>query len=416
VEPAEGGAPAGAPATEELAPPPGQPAAGGAAPAQDAPEVALAQGDGPDAGRTASELRNAAEYVLDLVESADIRSLGLSGLALLVYTVIKLLGSVERSFNEIWGVRRSRSLLRKVADYLAIVMIAPIALVTGTAVTTTLHSGSVGELISERLHLGPVLDVLLRLLPMVVIWVGFTLIYLWLPNTRMRLRSALVGGVCGGALWQLAQYLHVQFQLWTARIDPIYSTFAAFPIFLIWMYVSWITVLLGAEFACAHHREPTFRRTAQAGPMPPSFREVVALRTLARIAAGFLRGDPPRSAEQVSEELRLPDVWVREVVDALVDAGLLSAVTDGDEDGLLPARALDRITVVEVQDALSGERSADAFPPHDGVEERIDRALGGLDEARSASAQNLTLRELGEESLRAAGDAAALLEPTPEPA
>ncbi|TAJ19155.1 MAG: YihY/virulence factor BrkB family protein, partial [Planctomycetota bacterium] len=194
------------------------------------------------ANPTQVQLRMAIERVLEFVANTDVGKLGGIGLLLLVWTVIRLLASIERTINEIYGIRRDRTLLRKVPDYLAIVLLAPLLVVGATGLTAAAQTSAAVDWANETLHLGPLFDVLVRLVPLLSIWAAFTFVYLTMPNTHNRLWPALMGGLVGGTAWQLAQVLHVNFQVGLAKYNALYSGFAAIPIFLIWLYVSWVTV------------------------------------------------------------------------------------------------------------------------------------------------------------------------------
>ncbi len=355
---------------------------------------------------SSTSLRAAIERILEFVEQTDVSKLGLFGLAVLLWTVVKMLGSVEKSFNEIWGVKSSRSIVRKVTDYLAIVVITPIFLLTTSGVVGALQFPTAVTIL-EEFHLGPLLDLSLRVAPLLVAWTAFTFLYLCLPNRRMQFSSALVGGIGGGTLWLVLQVLFLGLQIWTARFNQLYAAFAAFPIFLVWIYLSWVTVMFGAELASAHSRAPTYRGSAYVGPIHQAFEEVLALRALTLVAESFLRGGRPWSVPSLSERMHLPETWIDDVVRKLVNAGLLAPL---DRDaangapGFLPARSLDAIRVSDVLAALRGQRMIDVFPARSAAARRSEKILEGIDELLVNSPLDHTLRELGEEAIRDAGD------------
>jgi membrane protein len=349
--------------------------------------------------RGGTSVRSTIDKLLQFVEETDVSKLGIFGLAVLLWAVIKLLGSVERSFNQIWGVSASRSIVRKVSDYLAIVVVAPILLITAAAIASTAGSAEAVALL-DRWHLGPAVDILMRLVPLVGTWVVFTFVYMCLPNKRMRLSSALLGGVGGGTLWLLLQVAHVKLQIWTANFNALYAGFAAFPIFLVWIYLSWVMVLFGAELASAHRRAPTYRGSAYVGPLELAFKEVIALRVLTRIAESFLRGRAPWTVPALSEEMRVPELWIDDVVETLVEGQILAPLQEERTPGLLPARSLETISVVDVRLTLRGDRGAETFPARNAAEARALHTLERLDEEALDSARNPSLRDLGEEAIR----------------
>ena len=318
-----------------------------------------ADGSVGEEGTAGKELREGISTVFAFVENTKVSSLGAFGLVILLYTVLKLLSSIERTFNDIWGVRRSRSLMRKVADYLSIVVVVPVLLITATAVNAAVHGPEAMGLVRDKLGLDAILQLYARFSSMIGVWVGFTFVFLFMPNTHVRVRSALLGGVVGGSLWQIAQILHVRFQVGVANYNAIYSTFAALPVFLFWLYTSWVTVLLGAEGAFAHQNEPLHRQLRRARDHDRGYLEAVALRIATRVAARVTQGLQPLGAREVAEELARPEVTVEEVVRPLVEAGILVRGEQADEDQvLLLGRDPDQVRVQELIDAVVGRRGS----------------------------------------------------------
>jgi membrane protein len=346
------------------------------------------------------EIRSAIAQVLGFVEKTDVSALGLFGLAVLMYTVIKLLATIERSFNDIWGVQRSRSLIRKVADYMAMVIITPLFLFVAAGVTTAAQNSGAVEFLRQRLGMQAPIDFLTRLTPLLALWLGFTFVYMAMPNARTKLLSAVIGAIVAGTLWQIALVLHLRFQVGIARYNAIYSSFAALPVFLIWVNVSWVIVLLGAELCFAHQSEPSYVHVAHSRPRDHAFKEQVGLRVMTRVGEGFLSGAPPRTSLALAAEIDVPQRELEEVIYVLVDHCLLAETTEAHELAFLPARDLDSITVKMVLDALKGTAGPVDVPVRDHVEEQIDRILGGINAEIAESRWNRSIKSLAEASLR----------------
>jgi membrane protein len=353
-------------------------------------------------GAGASELRGAVDQLLDFVSATNVGSLGFFGLVFLAYTVIKLLSSIERSFNDIWGVCKARSLVRKVSDYLSMVTVVPILLATATAATTALTSTAFTAFLDRSLGLGPVREFAFKLVPLASMWVGFGFVYIFMPNTRTRLLSAAIGGVMGGTLWYVAQILHVRFQVGMANYNAIYSGFAAIPIFLLWIYVSWVAVLFGAEFAFAHQNEPAYRQIARSRYHDQSFKRVLGVRAVVRVARAFLAGRRPYGSEELAAELGVPERSLLEVLARMQKQNIVVALEEGFDSGVLPARDLETIRLKDVLDALE-ERSATVdFAPLGPIDRELDSLLGRYEEDQRSSPNNPTLRELGEKAEKGA--------------
>lgn len=330
-----------------------------------------------------SELRSAIDQIFLFVERTDFGGLGAIGLLVLLLTGIKLLSAMEHTLNDIWGVHRSRTLARKFADYLSLVIVVPVLLMAATTATTALQVDFLPDGLSE---LWP------KLVAIGATILGFTLIYLLGPNTKVRFTSALLGGLLAGALWHLAQLAHVSFQMGVARYNAIYSTFAALPVFLVWVYISWTILLVGAELASAHGAEPSYRRSFKALALGPAARRIVALKVVLQVADAFGRGNPPLSPMTLADQITMPERLVHEVAEGLEAAGILSVIENSGEDGgaLVLARDPASVFLLDVVDAVDG------LPPgSDGDElDAVGKILADLRLAQAHSPENLSMEAL----------------------
>lgn len=343
-----------------------------------------------------AQLRDGFDHVLNLVDQTNVKGLGAIGLAVLLLAALRLLSSSEASFNEIWGVHKSRSWVRQLSDYLTILVVTPIFLVLAIGVTTAAQNAGVIAFVETRLSLGFVVQGLIKLAPVLIGGGVFTLLYLVMPNRRSKVSSAMLGGFVAAFAWQLSLVAHISFQIGVANYNAIYAGFAAFPIFLVWVQVSWLIVLFGAELAFAHESEGEYRGFAAYELRSQSFRERLALRALTRICADFLEGTPPRSAAAMAGALGLSPREVDEVLQELVRGGLVAQVERNDgaaAPGFLPTRDPSQITVIEALAIYRGEGSVGNVIALDELDRGVDRALDKLDEEARSSAHNLNLRE-----------------------
>jgi len=353
----------------------------------------------------APELRQAVDQIFTYVEKTDLSALGGVALAFVLYSVVKLLGAVEGSLNDIYGVKRARSLLRRVSDYLAIVVVAPVFLLTATALTAFLEStgNAVLSLDAVQSAVGgqtalQTLQFASRFLPLFAVWFGMTFVYVTLPNTRVRFASAVIGGIVAGSVWQGIQVLHLAGQIHLARYNAIYASFAAVPMLLLWIYLSWSVFLIGAELSFAHQNEPSFTSMARTGKVDQRFRERLAPRLAGRIARAFLAGRVPPTVGELAAELAVAPRAVAQVLDTLVNAGLLARTSIGLDDGYLPARDPETITVLDLVVALRREEGASTPLVRSRLDERVDRVLDALEEDDRRSLHNYTLCELARTS------------------
>jgi len=341
-------------------------------------------------------LRESIDQVLTFVEETDFASIGFFGLALLLYTVIKLLSSIEGSFNEIYGIERSRPLVRKVSDYLSVLVVVPILLISATGAMTALKANEALGGFNEVLHLGPVLAEVMRFSVFFAVWIGFTFVYQFMPNTKVRFFSALMGGLVGGGLWLLAQIGYRELQLGMANYNAIYAGLAAIPIFLVWVNVSWVTVLVGAELAFAHQNEPAFLHIAKARDEDQSFRERVGLRALTRMVRAWKDGEPLPEALDLAKEMGVPERSLEDALRTLRDEGLLETLEGPDAKGRRYAFARDPgcIHVKDVIDALKGRRASAHLAPVDEADAGLDELLDAYEREREGSDHNRALTEL----------------------
>jgi membrane protein len=296
--------------------------------------------------------------IIQYVDRTKIGALGALGLVTLLLTAVSVLGNIELSLNDIWQVRRGRNLLRKVADYLALLIVGPILLLASLSLATTLQSSAVLEKLSL---VGSALPFLLNLLPFLAIWLAFTAAYLIMPNRRVPVVSALVGGVSAGILWQIAQGGYLRFQFGMARYNAIYGAMAQLPMLLVWIYLSWCIVLLGAELAFVHQLpgRGRFLRLRHELWVP---RLDAALALLLAVARRFERGEPAPSEPELIAELGLHPGEATRVVGRLVDIGLLTP-THEETPGLLPSRSPDRTTVAELVETVTRLSTVESSAP-----------------------------------------------------
>jgi membrane protein len=238
----------------------------------------------------------------------------------------------------------------------------------------------------------------LRLTPLVLGCVGLIAVYLILPNTRVRFTSALFGGVIAGVLWQLALFLHVKFQLGVARYNALYSGFAALPIFLVWLYLSWNILLVGAQLAASHQYEQRMKQALRARHVDQEVREQLAVIVAAAVTRSFLDGHPPPTSASLAQALEVPPPAVEQVLDTLVRAGLLVRVGHAGEVRYDPARDVDAVRMIDVEEAMRHDPSAEAAAVRATLERTAGPELGRVLRARHEESfndtGNVTLREL----------------------
>ncbi len=338
------------------------------------------------------------EYARSFLENTQGGLIAGVGVAVLFWAVVRLMGNIEKSFNDIWGVRKGRPLVRKFADYLSFMIIAPVLFVMASSATVLITSQV--TLLTDKLEIlasaGPLVPGLLKLIPYAALWILFTLLYILMPYTTVRFRSGFLAGIVAGTMYQVVQWVYIKFQVGISTYGAVYGSFAALPLFLLWLQTSWLVVLLGAEISFAEQNVDTYEFEPDCDRVSNNLKRIVALRLTQLCVQDFLAGDPPRSAEQFSALLGIPIRLIRLVLSDLTEARVLSEVgTDAEKTvAYQPARALESLTVGEVIRLLD-ESGLDNIPWKESAEwEGLARRLERFNERVSESPANVAIRDL----------------------
>jgi membrane protein len=318
------------------------------------------------------------------------------GVVLLLWTVISIMGKIEGSFNGIWEVKRPRTLARKFTDYITMMFLAPVFLVVSSS-ATVLVASEVQLIIKKIAFLGifsSVIFFLLSLLPYVSMWTLLTMLYLVMPNTRISLRSGVLGGVAGGTIYQIVQWIYIKFQIGVASYSAIYGSFAALPLFLVWVQMSWMILLLGAEIAHASEHYETFGFHPDYFQISSYSKKILMLRIIHLITKKFSLGERPLSAKQIAFALEIPVRLVQHLLDELINTGLVTETTTRirNEVAFQPGRTIEDITVKQALDEYE-KNGLIQLPDFQSEEaEKISGYLKDFSDAIEKSPGNVTLK------------------------
>lgn len=330
------------------------------------------------------------------INNTNVGRLGSFGLIFLVMTVLSLLSNIEDSFNSIWYVSETRSLMRRFSDYFSVVILGPIFLVLAVTMTATLEAQGFVQQLKEMAYVGALVIFLFQVLPFVAMWAAFAFLYIFMPNIKVSVRAAIIGGIVGGTLWQLTQWAYVNFQVGVARYNAIYGTMAALPIFMIWLYISWMIVLLGLEVTYAWQNLGSLRMEEQGGKESFANREMTALSIMLMIGDRFYRGDTPWRLHEISAELKLPPRLTRSVVGDLLRLRMLSEVSESENEevGYQPARALDALSIFDLLQAIEGGGTLEVSGRNTTEGRIVQEVAAQLREAGAGALGGLTLADL----------------------
>jgi membrane protein len=268
-------------------------------------------------------LRAPALQILKTVEEASAAKLGTVSTIIFLWIVIKMLSKVEESFNQVWGVKTSRSMIDKIRNYVFVLAVAPMLLILGTAAIPILMA------VQKALAwMGPLLGLAFKLIPVLMMSLAFAVVYVFLPNTRVKMKSALAGAFCSALLVVMLQVLMIKAGVGVTKYNEVYGVLAALPIFLFWLQASWMIMLLGAEIAFAVQNVDTFKHEQAAATASAETRLTLAFAVMQNILDGFSARGPLFNVDTYSTQLRIPIRLINNVIHVLSEAGFITASAD----------------------------------------------------------------------------------------
>ncbi len=320
------------------------------------------------------------------------------GIVVLFWSVLKVLGNIEQSFNEIWEIKKSRAFIRKFTDYIAIIIFAPILVILSSSltvfITTYLKDASVGTEIST--YVSPLLGLIMKLSPYVFISLLFTFLYMVMPNTKVKFKSAFIAGITAGILFQLAQWGYVNFQVGVAKYNAIYGSFAALPLFLIWMHLSWLLVLFGAELSFANQNVDRYEFEVGTSHISHNDKMIVSLLITNLVVKNFERGDKPLFASEIIDKLDIPARLSNSVLYELVECGVLSEVKTNNynEFAYQPREDINKLTVGKVMEKLNSFSDIDFQLPETKELKTLTNTINTFKETIDKSGFNKLLKDI----------------------
>lgn len=292
--------------------------------------------------------------LIDRLEKMDMSGLGIAGLAIIFWTVISLMGKIEGTFNVIWGIKRNRSFITKCKEYFFVLMIVPTCLLLTTSVNTLLKSPKVAASLSGKIgDLYYFYELLIMLISPLSAALAFTYLYKFLPNTKVKFFPAFIGGIVTTILWQILQWVYIKFQLGVSNFNAVYGTFATIPLFMAWLYSSWIIILFGGELSFALQNHSTFEDESKSENYSTKSQLTLALYFMRDLATHFARGDK-WLAPDVLKRLNIPSRFGNIVLDILCKGHVLKCVNEM-EGEFLPAKDLSHMSLYDIYHAVIGE-------------------------------------------------------------
>ena len=297
-------------------------------------------------------IQNVLSFSTNLLEKTKGGLMAVLGIILLFYSLIKLIGHIENAFNKIWWVKGDRPLVRKFTDYIAISITAGILVIfsssanifIATYLAKFLSYINLPENIENLVSFG------LNIFPFLPIWILFIFFYLFIPNKKVNIKAVLAGGIIGGTIFQLAQMAYLNFQVGVSSYNAIYGSFAALPLFLIWLQTSWAIVLFGAEIAFVwENTEALETQNIEYSKISLRVRKLIVLRIVHLCVKRFANSELPASDTDIASEIKIPLKIVKVLLSKLILCHVLLEVNgESDSTAYVPARDIEGLTILDV--------------------------------------------------------------------
>lgn len=284
------------------------------------------------------------------------------GLVMLLWTVLGLINNIESTFNRIWQVKKSRSVYRKMTDYFSVFLLLPILIVVSSGVTLFIN-GFLSNMDGFAV-LGSVSKFLILLIPYAITWLMFAALYSFMPNTRVKFSHALVAGILMGTVYQFFQYIYISGQIWVSKYNTIYGSFAALPLFLLWLQTSWTICLFGAQLTYTSQNILLYSFDKDTRNVSRKYRDFVALQIMSLILHRYCykKDKAPYTSDELSREFRIPIRLVDRTLSDLLGAKLLSEISTDAKvaaSAYIPSNDITNLTVAELIKIIHENGSAE---------------------------------------------------------
>jgi membrane protein len=321
-----------------------------------------------------------------------------AGVTLLLWSALKVFLNLESAFNDIWQVAKPRAWRRKISNYLAFLVLAPILLLMYSSIPAfaTAQIDQLAQRIGFLAAFSPLILALLQGLPYVIFWALFSMIYILIPNTRVRAGSGIIAGTFAGTVYLMVQWGLIEFQLGVTQYNPIYGSLIALPLLLLWLHLGWVIMLAGAEYSFGHQNVDLYEFEPDFINISPHLKKLLSLQIAYLLVKRFAADEPPSKALDISQRLEIPIRLVQRILTEMVSAGLIAGMCLPSEDEPIyqPASDIHFWTVTYVLDRLD-HRGVDRLPVSDTESlQRLKEALQAVRSAGQAAAANRLLKDI----------------------
>ena len=300
-------------------------------------------------------IQNVLSFSNNLLEKTKGGLVAVLGIILLFYSLIKLIGHIENAFNKIWWVKGDRPLVRKFTDYIAISITAGVLIIFSSSANIFIaaYLAKFLSLIALPENIKNLISLGLNIFPFLPIWILFIFFYIFIPNNKVDIKAALAGGIIAGTIFQVAQMIYLKFQVGVSSYNAIYGSFAALPLFLIWLQTSWAIVLFGAEIAFSwENTEALETQNIEYSKISIRVRKLIILRIVHLCVSRFAKKELPASDMDIASEIKIPLKIVKVLLAKLIECNVLLEVNRRDSIGYVPASDIEGLTILDVLTAF----------------------------------------------------------------
>lgn len=331
--------------------------------------------------------------IMEFIGKINFGVLGVAGLVMLIYTAISVITKIEDSMNLIWKIQKGRSLARRLSDYITTLIVGPVLLFAAFGITATLSSNTVVSKLLDIEPLGAIFFAFGKVVPFIFVLIVFTIIYMIIPNTKVQIKSALVGGVCAGIAWHATSWFFHVAVASSTKYAAIYSGLAVLIIFMIWLYLNWLIVLIGAQITFCYQNLRFLTLKKEVFNLSTKLREKLSLIIMYLIGYNFYYDLNRWTTDSLTERLRLPHEPVEDAVNDLTQNELI--IETGDNPPcFVPSRALEKITLKEIVDATRTNYETDLVEKKYLSMPEVDVVTGRVENAINEALGEMSLKDL----------------------
>jgi membrane protein len=331
--------------------------------------------------------------IIGFIENINFGVLGIIGLVMLIYTSISLIMKIEDSLNHIWKVRKGRSLVRRFSDYITILLIGPVLMFAAIGLTASFESNAIVQKVLAIQPLGTLVLLSAKLIPYLFVFLVFTFIYAVIPNTKVKIKSAFIGGAIAGIAWQTTGWVFAFSVAKSTKYAAIYSSLAVLILFMIWLYINWLILLIGAQIAYCHQNLKTLDLGRTIFQLSSKVKEKMAFLVMYLIGYNFYHNEEKWTFDSLVNYLGLPQESVDTTLSELKDKNLILEVGD-DPTFYLPAKDIEVITLAEIIDAARTNRETPLLENRYLANPEIDQITEHIDDAIHGALGEMTLKDL----------------------